>query len=112
MRAGDMTLHELCEACGVSRRAVQGYEKAGLVRPSGRNERGWLLYDPAAQERIRLIRTYQRFGFQVKEIRQLLSLPPVLQKEKLIAQKSRIEKERAELDEVLSLLNELIDSIY
>ena len=104
-----MTLHELCDACGVSRRAVQGYEKAGLVQPSGHNDRGWLIYDPAAQERIRTIRTYQRFGFQVKEIGILLSLPPEVRKERLIAQKNRIEAERAELDEVLSLLNEWID---
>ncbi len=106
-----MTLHELCDACGVSRRAVQGYEKAGLVQPSGHNDRGWLIYDPAAQERIRTIRTYQRFGFQVKEIGILLSLPPEARKERLIAQKNRIEAERAELDEVLSLLTQMIDSM-
>lgn len=106
-----MTLHELCDACGVSRRAVQGYETAGLVKPSGRNKRGYLIYDPAAQERICTVRLYQRFGFQVKEIGTLLSLPPEVRKEKLIAQKKLIEKEQADLDEVLSLLNELIDSI-
>ena len=106
-----MTLHELCDACGVSRRAVQGYEKAGLVQPSGRNERGWLLYDSAAQELIRTIRTYQRFGFPVKEIRLLLSLPPEGVKERLTAQKSLLETERAELEEALSLLNEWIDRL-
>ena len=68
LRVGDMTLHELCDACGVSRRAVQGYEKAGLVQPSGRNVRGYLIYDSAAQERICTIRRYQRLGFQIKEI--------------------------------------------
>ena len=39
----DKTLHEVCEAFGVSRRAIQGYEKAGLVSASGKNERGYLL---------------------------------------------------------------------
>ena len=46
---GMKTLHELCDALGVSRRAVQGYEKAGLVAPSGRNKYGHLLYDEKAQ---------------------------------------------------------------
>ena len=36
----EMTLRELCDSLGVSRRAVQGYEKAGLVSPEGKNERG------------------------------------------------------------------------
>ena len=40
-----MTLHELCDAFGISRRTVQGYEKLGLVRATGRNPRGYLLYD-------------------------------------------------------------------
>lgn len=106
-----MTLRELCNACGVSRRAVQGYEKAGLVRPSGRDKHGWLLYDPAARERIRIIHMYQRFGFQVKEIGPLLSLPPEAQKELLITRKHQMEQQRAALDETLALLTEMINTI-
>lgn len=48
----DKTLHEVCETFGVTRRAVQGYEKARLVAASGKNERGYLLYDKKCQERI------------------------------------------------------------
>lgn len=33
----EMTLREVCESANVSRRAVQGYEKAGLVSASGKN---------------------------------------------------------------------------
>lgn len=33
-----ITLREVCKAEGVSRRAVQGYEKASLVTPTGRNQ--------------------------------------------------------------------------
>ena len=38
-----MTLREVCDSYGVSRRAVQGYEKAGLISASQKNERGYLL---------------------------------------------------------------------
>lgn len=31
----DMTLREMCNALNISRRAVQGYEKAGLVSADG-----------------------------------------------------------------------------
>lgn len=35
-----MTLREICESLGVSRRTLQGYEKAGLVASTGRNKYG------------------------------------------------------------------------
>lgn len=50
------TLRELCEHTGVSRRAIQGYEKAGLMTAAIKNERGYLLYDSNAQDRVRMIR--------------------------------------------------------
>lgn len=36
----DMTLREVCSTIGVSRRAVQGYEKEALVSATGKNSRG------------------------------------------------------------------------
>lgn len=62
-----MTLREVCDAFEVSRRAVQGYEKEGLVSASERNERGYLLYDKTEQEKIRQIKFYQQLGFKLKE---------------------------------------------
>lgn len=64
----EKTLKEVCELVGVTRRAVQGYEKAGLVAATGRNKYGHLLYDEASIERIREVKQYQDFGFSVKEI--------------------------------------------
>lgn len=49
----DMTLKEVCLLAKVSRRAIQGYEKAGLVSATGKNKRGYLLYDENAQKGLR-----------------------------------------------------------
>ena len=76
-----ITLRELCKAECVSRRAVQGYELAGLVTPTGRNERGHLLYDESAQEKIRQIKFFQEMGFTLKEIKQLSNAPKQAMKE-------------------------------
>ena len=62
------TLSELCSTLQVSRRAIQGYEKTGLVVASGKNKYGHLLYDAEAEERIRRIKLYQQLGFRLKEI--------------------------------------------
>ena len=70
-----MTLREVCKMTGVSRRAIQGYERAGLVLPTGKNERGYLLYDEDAMERIRQIKFFQDMGFSIKEIKEISSAP-------------------------------------
>ena len=70
-----ITLRELCDTVGVSRRAVQGYEQAGLVSPTGKNERGYLLYSELEQEKIRKIRFFQDMGFSLKEIKRLSVAP-------------------------------------
>ena len=67
-----MTLREICVAAGVTRRAVQGYEQAGLVSPTGKTSRGYLLYDTNSQERIKQVRLYQQLGFSIKEIKEII----------------------------------------
>ena len=74
------TLRQVCETLEVSRRAVQGYEKEGLVTASGRNERGWLLYDEECQEQIKLVKFYQQLGLTVKGIGVFLNAPKECQK--------------------------------
>ena len=69
------TLSEVCSALEVSRRAVQGYENAGLVSASGKNKYGHLLYDEEAQRRIKQIRLLQQLGFRVKEIKDIIDAP-------------------------------------
>lgn len=69
----DKTLREICSEVGVSRRAVQGYEKVGLVHASGRNKYGHLLYDKEAEKRIEEIKLYQDMGFKIKEIKTLMN---------------------------------------
>ena len=98
-----MTLHELCDAFGISRRTVQGYEKHGLVRATGRNPRGYLLYDLQMQA--------EKFGFQVKEIGTLMMLSKPELRERLAAQRIILEQRGVELDEQLALLTEMIEQL-
>ena len=71
----ELTLRQVCNVVNVSRRAVQGYEKARLVSATGKNERGYLLYDDYARERIRMIKLFQDMGFTVREIKEIIDGP-------------------------------------
>ena len=66
-----MTLRELCNEVGVSRRTIQRYEVFGLISPSGKTNRGYLLYDEVALNIAKRIKEYQAFGFTLNEIKKL-----------------------------------------
>ena len=106
-----MTLRQVCDTCGVSRRAVQGYERAGLVSASRRNERGYLLYDIDEQERIRQIRFYQQIGFTIKEIQVLLKSSEAELKERLWKQAKKLEHEKKEKEDLIKKVYELIERL-
>lgn len=65
------TLSEIRKELGISRKAIQGYEKHGLISPCGKDKYGHLIYDDKTVERIIRIRFYQKLGFSVKEIKEL-----------------------------------------
>lgn len=107
----DMTLREICNTLGVSRRAVQGYETAGLVSASGRNKYGHLLYDKKAQKRIELIRLYQQFGFTIREIKELIDAPEMVVREALERQILLLKEEQAQTEILIKKAYELLDAI-
>ena len=103
-----MTLREICETLEVSRRTIQGYEKAGLVAATGRNKYGYLLYDDAAKLRIAKIKFYQQLGFTIKEIKLIIDAPNVVLKEALEQQVQKLRKEKMEIEELIEKANQMI----
>lgn len=107
----ERTLHEVCDAVGVTRRAVQGYEKAGLVYATGKNKYGHLLYDEKSQKRIAQIKLYQQLGFTVREIKEFIDAPGAVVKAMLERQIQRLKEERTWMDELIERAYEMIEDI-
>lgn len=105
------TLRQLHTELGVSRRAVQGYEKAGLVKATARNKYGHLLYDEGAQKRIARIRLYQQLGFRVKEIVELIDAPGIVRNEALKKQIASLRQQQRDIDELIVKANELMQGV-
>lgn len=104
----EATLREVCAKYKVSRRAVQGYEKAGIVKSTGKNKMGYLLYDGATQERIGIIRMYQEIGFSIKEIKEIIDAPKISIIPILENQMKKLKKERERIEEQIKILYDLI----
>ena len=106
-----MTLREICNSSKVSRRAIQGYEKAGLICASGKNERGYLLYDTDTLNRIKQIKLYQQLGFTIKEIKNMIDAPNTVLKIVLENQMVKLKKEKNDLETLLDEADELIKKL-
>lgn len=104
-----MTLREVCDTFGVSRRAIQGYERNGLISPFGKNERGYLLYDVKAQERIKQIRMFQQIGFTLKEIGEIIDEPGEVRKRALEKQLGRLEEEKEQMEALIKEVYSMIE---
>ena len=107
----EQKLRQVCAELKISRRTIQGYEKAGLVAPSGKNKYGHLLYGETEQERIRLIRFYQLLGFRLKEIRVLLEAPVPVRKAALQRKEEELESEYIRLQELIRQVKEFIAAL-
>lgn len=67
-----MKLSDVCKQYHFTRRVIQGYEKEGLVKKSGRNKYGHLVYDKKQVKKIAYIRYLQINGLTLKEIAKCL----------------------------------------
>lgn len=107
----ELLLREVCELMGISRRALQGYEKAGLVSHTGKTDRGYFLYDEMAQRRIQEIRFYQDMKFKIRDIKELLNAPKEEKRKLLENQIGVLEREHQQIqgtiDEAIKLLEKL-----
>ena len=108
---GNMTLKEVCNEVGVSRRAIQGYEKLGLVQATGKMKRGYLLYDEDMILRIRTIKMYQNAGFQLKQIKGIIDEPAEVRKAALEGKITKLQKKKEELDETIEQIEAFLESL-
>ena len=68
-----MRIGELAERVGVNPRALRFYESVGLLPPPERTPSGYRAYGPADAERVRFIKTAQRLGMSLDDIREVLA---------------------------------------
>lgn len=104
-------LKEVCRDAGVSRRTVQGYEKAGLVRAAAKNKYGHLLYGELEEERIKRIKFFQDMGLSLKEIEVLIDAPGEALKPVLEIQIKKLEESIERNMMLIRMANELIREI-
>lgn len=102
------TIADLAAEFGITPRAIRYYEEMGLLTPQRSQETQQRLYDRSDRARLKLILRGRRFGFGLKEIKELLDLYRVDtgEKEQMRRAIEYGDKHIAEVDEMIRELQE------
>ena len=106
-----MTLRTMCERLNVSRRSIQCYEQAGLLKPSAKNKYGHLLYDEQAFQRAQMIRFLQQLGFKLEEVQEIIDAPDNVRKDAMEVHVRMLECETEKMTELIQQARVYINSI-
>ncbi|MGH9279107.1 MAG: MerR family DNA-binding protein [Acidimicrobiales bacterium] len=68
-----MRIGELAEHLGVTTKSIRFYESIGLMPEPARTASGYRDYAPADAERLTFIKTAQRLGLSLDEIREIIA---------------------------------------
>ena len=71
--APTMRIGELANRFTLNPRTIRFYEDSGVLPPAERTDAGHRIYRDVDVERLRFVRTAQRFGFSLDEIREILA---------------------------------------
>jgi DNA-binding transcriptional MerR regulator len=73
-----LRIGQLARKAGVNVQTIRFYEREGLLAPPSRTPSGYRAYAASDLERVRVIRTCQRIGFTLKDVKVVLEPHRVL----------------------------------
>lgn len=102
-----MTVNEVSKLTGVSIRALQYYDKIGLLKPVKYTESGYRLYDDTALEMLQQILLFKELEFPLKEIKEILSNPEFDRRKALEQQIALLTMRKEHLEHLIAFAREI-----
>ena len=84
-----LTVSQVARLAGVSVRALHHYDEIGLLKPSGRSEAGYRLYEQPDLQRLQQVLFFKELGFGLEEITRLVQDPAFDLRAALMMQRQR-----------------------
>ena len=96
-------ISEITKIIGVSRKALQEYDRLGLVHPTAKTEGGYWLYDEEAVQKISKIQLFAMVGYKRSEMKELLDVArdPVKHREIFCDAIEKLKKKREQMDGII-----------
>ena len=113
------TVKEVSDLTGISVRALHYYDEIGLLKPTGKSEAGYRLYDDKALETLQQVLFFREFDIPLKEIKAIMATPALdrnqilqMQRKMLTAKKERMERLIASIDDILKGENKMDFAVF
>lgn len=105
-----MTLRTMCERLNVSRRSIQCYEQAGLLKPSAKINMVIAIWWAGVSEST-MIRFLQQLGFKLEEVKEIIDAPDNVRKDAMEVHVRMLECETEKMTELIQQARVYINSI-
>ena len=113
------TVKEVSNLTGISVRTLHYYGEIGLLKPTGKSEAGYRLYDDKALETLQQVLFFREFDIPLKEIKAVMANPALdrnqilqMQRKMLTAKKERMERLIASIDDILKGENKMDFAVF
>ena len=113
------TVKEVSDLTGISVRTLHYYDEIGLLKPTGKSEAGYRLYDDKALETLQQVLFFREFDIPLKEIKAIMANPALdrnqilqMQRKMLTAKKERMERLIASIDDILKGENKMDFAVF
>lgn len=105
------SISELAQLAGVSVRTLHHYDQIGLLKPAGRSQGGYRLYQQAQLYQLQQILLFKELDFSLPQIRQMLSEPNFDLRASLRQQQQWIRERQLQLDTLQQTLSRTLASL-
>lgn len=106
-----MTVRQVSALTGVTVRALQYYDKIGLLSPAGYTDAGYRLYDDTALERLQQILLFRELEFSLNEIKAILNRPDFDLQKALMQQIQLLTLKKEHLETLISLAKNITKGV-
>ena len=113
------TVKEISDLTGISVRTLHYYDEIGLLKPTGKSDAGYRLYDDKALETLQQILFFREFDIPLKEIKAVMNNPLLekiqilqMQRKMLVTKKERMEHLIASIDDILKGENKMDFAVF
>jgi MerR family transcriptional regulator, thiopeptide resistance regulator len=106
-----LTVSQVARLAGVSVRTLHHYDEIGLLRPSGRSEAGYRLYESVDLQRLQQVLFFKELGFPLEEITRIVGDPGFDLRAALLMQRQLLTERADRVHALLRAVDAALESL-
>jgi DNA-binding transcriptional MerR regulator len=106
-----LTVSQVSRLAGVSVRTLHHYDELGLLRPSGRSQAGYRLYEQQDLQRLQQVLFFKELGFPLEEIARIVSDPAFDLRAALRMQRQLLTERATRVQALIQAVDAALESI-